>query len=1194
MLMYVFVAEIPANTATKLSIVGSGMEVLDDEAIRNHQLNALNLAKNNIIKITDNSLIYSAKTLSALDLSFNRLQKVPHTALAGLSSLRFLSLESNEINSLLVEWNYLKQTLNTLHLGGNDLNVLTSGIDFTLANFQELLSLNINDNYITNLEENSLPFTLKTLYASNNLIEEFPTHLVNNLDGLSKLYLNDNYIKNIPTFKFKDKKQLETLDLSDNLITNVNDFMGNSMLVKEIDLSHNHITSISAFAFNGALCTKLDLSSNRIAVLNEKAFYGLRNTIENLDLSRNQLSKIPKSVVSLRRLKQLSLSHNTIQSIPDSTFKNSSQYLYFLQLSGNYFHSIPKAALRNIKRLIRLEMSYNAITYIKSSDFMRWGDHLESLYLKSNNIDSLEYNAFKNLPKLRKLGLAFNNIRSIDSKAFSNLAVPLVYLDLSSALRKNDFPEDSLKTLKNLEQLVLTGNNITNLPKVSLYNFAKLKTLNLDFNKILEIPETFFNSVVLKHLKDIRLGFNRLHTIDKNTFLDLPSLEFIGLNDNQIRSINDGAFKNLQAKLTITLANNEIHVIHPNSFQNIPNFINLDLHNNDLQSLDWNMFNNVTSNMLPLTLNLSRNRIENIVQPTGYRPISVSTLDLSHNKLKQINSESFRLFNDSLRTLIFDYNELSELPERVFWMLKSLVILKIEHNKLKDIRENTFMNLEKLQVLDLSHNHISRINIKQFANLWNLRILDLSHNEISTIPGDSFQNTKLERLILKNNRFSIIPSQSFYPIDRTLQHLDISNNMIEHLERDFFNSIKSLTDLNLCSNYLSQIPDYMGTGLDKLLNLQLCNNKLSLNNFNVINRLKQLRYLNLADTNIRDIPNGLQLEHLVSLNLSGNGLSQLRQGFLFGTPNLRQLDLSRNNLTNWGIIGWNQAQYLKELDISNNPIKTLTKDTFEGLDNLKILNIQNLHHLERFDSDSLTKCKLLHWLKIQTWPNIEKYRFRLPSVVFGLKNLKKLTVEVLEDKLTDQLVQAFPPKLKYLEITGGNLKEVAVDSLKGLDNKNELVVKFHGTNITTFPPLFFARIGGRLTVDLRRNQLDQVGPEMFYKSLKSIRKLGTKIYSGGIHVQNNPILCNCDSHWLGYWMRRYLLETLRIHQKEPEYSRDVIENMKESTCINPLNGRHTPILTFEMEGCDVSYGQIAFGVNLFLMLATIFIVYFIR
>ena len=99
----------------------------------------------------------------------------------------------------------------------------------------------------------------------------------------------------------------------------------------------------------------------------------------------------------------------------------------------------------------------------------------------------------------------------------------------------------------------------------------------------------------------------------------------------------------------------------------------------------------------------------------------------------------------------------------------------------------------------------------------------------------------------------------------------------------------------------------------------------------------------------------------------------------------------------------------------------MTKGSFTELENLETLNIQDLNELLRFDTDSLVKSKRQKWLKTQTWPKIEKYRFRLSRLISTLTRLKRLTVKVTEPKLLDQFGETFPPKLRWLEITGDSL-----------------------------------------------------------------------------------------------------------------------------------------------------------------------------
>ena len=90
------------------------------------------------------------------------------------------------------------------------------------------------------------------------------------------------------------------------------------------------------------------------------------------------------------------------------------------------------------------------------------------------------------------------------------------------------------------------------------------------------------------------------------------------------------------------------------------------------------------------------------------------------------------------------------------------------------------------------------------------------------------------------------------------------------------------------------------------------------------------------------------------------------------------------------------------------------------LHRLQSLVVHDLPDLKRFDADSLTQLTYLSTLHIQSWPEIEKFKFRLGSVISGLASLKSLKAKILEPShiLTDQLLGAFGPKLKEIEITG--------------------------------------------------------------------------------------------------------------------------------------------------------------------------------
>lgn len=411
------------------------------------------------------------------------------------------------------------------------------------------------------------------------------------------------------------------------------------------------------------------------------------------------------------------------------------------------------------------------------------------------------------------------------------------------------------------------------------------------------------------------------------TFASLQKLNFVDISFNTIHTLQPESFKNLPEKLTVFLSHNFLLNVHNRTFVHLPNLVELDLHNNELKEINWHMFHNVSNPSHPMTLNLSRNRLDNswydLKQSASldYKlpDVHIASIDLSHNEYKEVPFMTLNALNESLKIVNLGYNHIKSLHDRAFLTMGKVEIVNMEHNIISELNESSFRGLRNVQILDLSHNHISRIFTEQFASMERLRVLDLSYNHISTLPGDCFKRTKIERLLLKSNAFVNVPIQSLLPIGHTLGVLDLSYNKIENMDADQFTTSPLLTDLNLCYNSLTTLRDNVFRNLNSLIWLQICGNKIG-PNLQTFHHNMSLQHLNLADTGLTKMPFIAQ-ENLVSLNLSGNNITELKQNFLFGVPKLKHLDLSRNNLTMWTNAGWINARFLTELDISSNPIK---------------------------------------------------------------------------------------------------------------------------------------------------------------------------------------------------------------------------------------------------------------------------------
>ena len=122
-------------------------------------------------------------------------------------------------------------------------------------------------------------------------------------------------------------------------------------------------------------------------------------------------------------------------------------------------------------------------------------------------------------------------------------------------------------------------------------------------------------------------------------------------------------------------------------------------------------------------------------------------------------------------------------------------------------------------------------------------------------------------------------------------------------------------------------------------------------------------------------------------------------------------------------------------------------------------------------------------MHIQSWPSIEKFKFRLGSVVSGLSSLRRLSARILEPNglLTDQILGAFGPKLRELEITGQSLHTVTLDAFDGIESQ-QLRLAIRGTRLKQLPRGFYKVFQNvaHLSLDLRDNRLETLSPEVLY------------------------------------------------------------------------------------------------------------------
>ncbi|XP_061559240.1 transforming growth factor beta activator LRRC32-like isoform X2 [Phycodurus eques] len=519
------------------------------------------------------------------------------------------------------------------------------------------------------------------------------------------------------------------------------------------------------------VCSDLSLTS---------APANLPSGVQVLDLSQNQLQNLSRDTLADHMgLRHLDLHSNKIHFIQPGLFETMND-LKVLDLSGNRLNvfALAKIKIGTLSAVESLDLSSNGLYTGMSDIFLNDSPSLVELSLSGNSITKIAQNTFNGALSLRKISLHDNIILEIEDGAFDSLD-GLSELDLSknsiacitdfnlSRLRALNLSRNSLELFQStrsaepyhLAFLDLSENKLPYFPLLPTNN--AIRHLDLSRNRlqsvdVMDMADTKMSETVLKHLRHLDLSFNQLTGLPQSFFNTMMLLEVLNVSNNCIVSFS---VTDKDLLPTVKIVN-----FSYNSLQR------LSLREGTLQALE--------------ELFLQGNDLSTLAHQTFQRLPSLNLLQLQVNNLRVCPSETKPDQNPSgcvsfssvpkLKFLYLSQNNLKILPYRAF-ANTPLSLLDLSLNPGLEMHQDSLVGLEhSLVQLFLRENNISMLN-RDMSSLRSLKLVDLSTNHLTSLPAWN-RESSIETLNLQNNSLVTLEHTTMAALERSLKTLYVGDN----------------------------------------------------------------------------------------------------------------------------------------------------------------------------------------------------------------------------------------------------------------------------------------------------------------------------------------------------------------------------------------------------------------------------------
>ncbi len=809
-------------------------------------------------------------------------------------------------------------------------------------------------------------------------LRSLPDGIFDNCTNLSFLHISGTQLSSLPDGIFDNFTNVPFMILSNNQLSSLPDGIFDKATMI-LDLSNNQLSSLPDGIFKGIFDTPPDLTGfnilgapggpipkNRLAELGEYTTLNLTGnlvdplpfTISLERVGNGQFKAVAPAGALFELMLPIRVANGTITggatSITIPVGRTESETFTVTRTPGTTL-----AVSVNIETLPKLWRKHSGYALVKSADlplvFTEFGGEIspisgrtpevrDAIVREVPGVNSAAEVTQAHLAAITELDVDLRNSVQLKAGDFDGLT-GLTELELIIRKQLTSIPAGLFNDLSNVTDLDFRSGDLTTLPAGMFNGLTNVTTMSLSMRQLTSLPDGIFDPFT--NLTEVEMEMPQLTSLPAGIFDELTNLTTLGFSSLQLTSLPAGIFDELTNLTVLSFYTGQLTSLPDGIFDRLTNLTHLYFSTGQLTSLSDNLFNQL-SNLTDL--GLSGSQIQSLLDGIKW-PTTLTNLGLYSTQLSTLPDGVFDGL-PALTTLNLNNNNLTSLPPDIFSELPNLTRLLIRDNQLSALPDGVFSGLSSLTSVSLSRNAVDplrltvlleKVGTDQFkavapagAPFDIVLPISVKNGSINggakhiTIPTGS-----VESQLLTVTRTSGPTAAATTVNIGTLPGLPANHSGYAVVR----SSHPPLDFSELVGPAITPVSQRTPAVRDAIVRVARVNSASDVTDAH----LAAIRQLNLSRKNITALKSGDfgGLSSLIFLDLEVNDLTTLPDDIFTGLFSLVRLRLYLNDLTTLPDGVFDDLSSLRELHLSNNDLTTLPADIFDDLSSLTELNLYN-------------------------------------------------------------------------------------------------------------------------------------------------------------------------------------------------------------------------------------------------------------